>query len=890
MPASVSSFVGRERALDELASLVDGHHLVTLTGSGGCGKTRLAARLLEQIGPSFPGGVVSIDLGPLTDERAVPTAVAEVLGIRDAGGAALDLIARSLGTTRTLVVLDTCEHVIGAVAELADAVVRSCPQVRIMATSREPLGVEGEITYRVPSLPVPGEDAADVCAVDSVRLFVDRARAVRPNFALDAASAEVVAAICRRLDGVPLAIELAAARTRMMTVEQILAGLDDRFRLLTGGSRTALPRQRTLQASVEWSVALLTDVERAVFRRLAVFPGSFALDAAEAVVAGDGVDRMIILDVLGSLVDRSLVQATGDGRFRLLETLRHFAQGTLAVDGDEARGVRDRLLAFVRDEVGVRAASLWGPDAFGVLGELAADLDSIMAAITWAEQTDRWEDVAFIATDLSQFWRLRGRLPEGRAILERALDNALPTPLDAVAAAVVGEIAFAQWDLGSARTWAERALASAGADPQLEARARLALGLVAAWTDEGDAVSDLARAQELAREHDLASLHAIALYGLAMIPFARGDLAACLELLHAALDEARACHDVDMTLNALWNLYLTVAHTGDDALGRAVIDEGLSLADRLGDRTRRAVFTGFGADIAIRTGMFDEAAALLAETDALAAVSVSPLPQMGSIGIRGLLARATGDASQAAERFAEAGAIFGAVHARLPGAYLSALAAESACALGDAARANELAETAAGLAAGDPFPAVFFARAHAERLRGDLDRAEDAVQEGLALAWTAGYAVIGLDLIELLGCLLVEQGSTSEGARLLGAADAARDARGWARPAIVDAFRPSAIDHDAYEEGRHMSEADAVAYARRGRGERKRPAFGWGSLTPMELQVVELVAEGLSNAAICERLFISLGTVKTHLTHVYAKLGLNSRVQLARAFADRRAG
>ena len=341
LPSSVSSFVGRAHELAEVAELLAAHRLVTLTGPGGCGKTRLALETAADAAADRSGGVWLVELSGLADPDLLADSLLRAVDVGEAPGvAALDRVAEYLRDRRALILFDTCEHLIDAAAVVAERLLAGCPHLAVLATSREPLGVGGETTWRVPPL----------CLDDAVGLFVERARQSRPNFSLDAANTETVAGVCRRLDGIPLAIELAAARVRALSVERILAGLGDRFRLLAGGSRTALPRQQTLQASMEWSHDLLSAREQVALRRLSVFAGSFDLDATEAVIAGGDIAEVEVLDLLVALVTKSLVQADedagGEVRYRLLDTIRHFGRDRL-VDAGEIDEVRDRHLGWL---------------------------------------------------------------------------------------------------------------------------------------------------------------------------------------------------------------------------------------------------------------------------------------------------------------------------------------------------------------------------------------------------------------------------------------------------------------------------------------------------------------------------------------------------------------
>jgi len=291
--------------------------MVTLLGTGGCGKTRLSLQVVARATDRFPDGIWFVELAPTEDPDLVPQSVGAVMGVREQRGRAMvETLEAALTNRAALLVLDNCEHVVGAAATLASALLAKCPTLTVLATSREQLGVPGEVTFTVPSLSVPGErepvESEALAAFEAVELFVERAVRARPGFVLTSENAQAVARICQRLDGIPLALELAAARTRVLSPEQICDGLADRFRLLTSGARTVLPRQQTLRASVDWSFALLREEERVALRRMSVFAGGFDLDAAERVVADATIAPSDVLDLLASLVDKSLV-LTGDG-------------------------------------------------------------------------------------------------------------------------------------------------------------------------------------------------------------------------------------------------------------------------------------------------------------------------------------------------------------------------------------------------------------------------------------------------------------------------------------------------------------------------------------------------------------------------------------------------
>ncbi|MFB4308768.1 BTAD domain-containing putative transcriptional regulator [Actinomadura sp. GTD37] len=419
LPARLTSFIGRDADLDRVGGLLARARLVTLTGPGGSGKTRLSLEAAERT----PDDAWLVGLAPVTDPGEVPAAVVTALGLREMtliGGPApapnpVDRLVSALSGRRLLLLLDNCEHLLDAAARLAGALLENCPGVRILATSREPLGITGESLWPVEPLEPPPESAGpeEAAAYPAVRLFADRAAAVSPGFAVTAGNVAHVVRTCRALDGMPLAIELAAARLRAMTPAQIAVRLDDRFRLLTAGSRTAMPRHRALRAAVEWSWDLLEEPERTLWRRLAVFPGGATADAAEAVCAGPGLDRADVLDVLAALVDKSLLTVAGpEPRYRMLETIRAYGLERLAGSGDEAATRRAHAEYFVRlaEEAEphlCRAGQLpW-------LRRLTAELDNTSAALRWAISAgDAPLGVRFCAA-LGWYWFLTGRLGDG---------------------------------------------------------------------------------------------------------------------------------------------------------------------------------------------------------------------------------------------------------------------------------------------------------------------------------------------------------------------------------------------------------------------------------------------------------------------------------------------
>jgi non-specific serine/threonine protein kinase len=621
LPLPRTSFVGRE---DEVAALTRrltpagaGPRLVTLTGAGGCGKTRLAlelaAGLRDSAGPPdggpYPDGVWLVDLAPLADGALVPTAaLAAVGGHEGPGRPPLAALVAHLRPRAVLLVLDNCEHLLDACARLADALLGACPRVRLLATSREPLSVAGEVAWPVPPLPVPARlapgtaapapppDTAALKRYAGVRLFADRATAARPAFALDAGNAAAVAEVCRRLDGLPLALELAAARVRVLPPRQLLVRLDDRFRLLTGGGRTAPPRQQTLRATVEWSYALLDDAERQLFGRLAVFAGGFSLEAAEAVgtAPGDGLEPAGVLDQLTRLVDQSLVvaEAAADGtaRFRLLETLRQYAQERLAAGGGSA-AARDRHAAYYLALAEASRPPFAEHHDRAWLARLEREHDNLRAALAWTQPgggaPGEPETGPRLAGALWRFWWQRGHFAEGLGWLERMLRVPAGPAVRATALGGAGVLAFFHGDLtrAAAHYEASLALARASGDRRHAGWTLHRLGRV---TQE---LGDSARAAALGEE-SVAVLRELgeplgliaALIGAGITAQLRGDAARAAALCGEAVAMVRDGGDRKSLATALRVVGSAAGDRGDGAGATTRLDEALGLFRGLEDR------------------------------------------------------------------------------------------------------------------------------------------------------------------------------------------------------------------------------------------------------------------------------------------------------------------
>jgi predicted ATPase/class 3 adenylate cyclase/DNA-binding CsgD family transcriptional regulator len=885
LPGQLTSFVGRQAQMADLREIVTGNRLVTLTGAGGAGKTRLAVEVASALSSEFSDGVWYVDLAPITNPAVAAVTIARTLGLPDQPGrSTADLLVRFFRERKALLLLDNCEHLLDACVSLADELFNGCRQLNILATSREPLGLPGELSWRVPSLSLADE---------AIELFVDRARRVRSDFVVNEGNSALVEEICRRLDGMPLAIELAAARARALSLRQIVDSLHDRFRLLTGGARTAVRRQQTLRASVDWSHALLTEPEQVLFRRLAVFAGGFDLDAALAVGASSAVESYQILDQLSLLVDKSLVVAddTQDGmRYRLLETVRQYAQEKL-VESSEPDEVRTRH----RDHYIAMAAEL---ESLGhahdeqLLAWAQTETDNLRAAFAWSRENSDLELALQLILSLRPLWLRGGRAQEALAGLAAVLadeDHSRIAPSVWAGAVAYQSILAGFMGVPTELGRVEEALTVARQldDPTVIAQALRACGMHAIY-DHKVAERYFAEAIELARRTgDQWSLCQIFSYQATAAVLA-GEPTAAVAAGEAGRDLADALGDRFFSRNNRVWLACALMYQGDIAraseVARSVVDEAEADAD-----LTTALF-GQVACCGILAFGGNEAAAQTAAESALAtSESMGGISQDTVSAGFAYAALAAGDAV-AARRAAEE-AVGHTIALRE--IFLKSLnpIAEAELACGDLTAARRSADATIALVPGWYRMNNLTVRAFVGLAQGEPEQAERDAHDALVVAArTGGFARVA-DTVECLARLAADEGDHPYAARLLGAADAMRRRMGHARfpmyeadyEAVVTKAR-DALGHKSFDaawtEGAALSTEEAIAYARRGRGERKRPASGWGSLTPMEQDVVRLVREGLGNKDIGTRLFISPRTVQTHLTHVYAKLGITSRVQL----------
>ena len=903
LPMPLSSFVGRERELDELRSLLqEGKRLVTLVGIGGIGKTRLALELGFSARDLGWADVYFVELAALADPGLVAGAVLESVG---AGSSRSPLRAavEHLREAHALVVLDCCEHVLGAARAAAEVLVRRCPFVTVLATSRSPLDADGELVWPVPSLSVQKRArAGETAASDAARLFADRASHAQPRLDLGEDAAAAFEAIVRRVDGIPLAIELAAARIRVLSAAEIADGLDDQLRLLGGGHRSD-PRHQTIRASLDWSHDLLTDSERRLFARLSVFSGGFDLEGATAVGAGDGIGVGQILDQIEGLVDKSLLaveRRAASTRFRMLDFVRQYAAERLAAAG-EGDLLAGRHRAYFRALAERADRELWALAPAG-RGRLDDESPNLRAAVD--DGCNRAPDDALaMAGALGLYWRVRGRLAEGVAMTEQSLAvaSAEASPLRALALAKLSVLSFWLGDFTRTQSAATSALEMGAATGDTRSQA-LALSRLGALVILGDsAVGDpiLMRAAELARAAGDQVALCDALGSLAISYFCQDDARAMRGPLEETLRVAEAIGYEDDIRWCLWCLAHAAFSAGDLAGARAHGERALAMMPGQ-DRLSRYCAVEILCLVDASRGATDVARER-AEADL--GQSRQERLRLGTgvlMHALGVAALAESDLDQAAQWATslyeqESEVRYLAWHAQ-------EILVAVALARGDSARAKIGVERL--LAAAEPLrnrraqAIAHLGLARALLLDGDDQRAETIAHDALKVLADRGWRPAVIDALDVLAEIALFKRQYERAVRLGAAARMQRSVLGLAAlpPARQRAERQlaaagMALSADglasASQDGAGLSLDEAVAYAQRGRGEHATAAHGWASLSPVERQVVDLASHGLNNPNIARELFISRNTVKAHLSHAYAKLGVTNRIELARLAARR---
>ncbi len=720
LPAATTSFIGREKERAEIKSLVEKNRLVTLAGAGGIGKTRLSLETVHPLLHAFPDGVWFIELAPLSDPALVPQTMVSTLGLIDqAGRSALDILTDFLPTKRALLILDNCEHLIQTCAQLAETLLRTCPDLHMLTTSREALGVPGEITFSVPALSVPEFEQSFVIETltkyEAVQLFIERARTALPGFVLTQNNVRAVTQVCHQLDGIPLALELAAARIKMMSLEEIASHLNDRFHLLTGGARTALPRHQTLQAMIDWSHDLLSDPERILLRRLSVFAGGWSLEAAESICQGEGIDAGEILDLLTQLLNKSLLiterEQGRETRYHMLETIRQYAREKLWAAGEGAM-MRQQHLAYFLDLAERAEPNLRAFDMAIWLDRLETEHDNISLAMEWALESDVEAELR-LASALWWFWHIRDHKSEGTEWLERALSietmESGDQPLTAGRAMIRGKALYVAgflrlmfWETDKAKMLSEESLALfqelgpegkrgmayalwnlgvvAGQQPDLRQMKELMQESLALFHEVGDKFgiaqsishdaatelgdSDYERARALAEECLVLRKEigdkdgiAISLIDLGYLASQQGDYKQAVTLCEAGLTLFRE-------LGNKWGIYMALVHLGLAAQGRGrygqattVLEEALAFAQDSGNKFLSARGLRHLGEVAAAQGDYKEAEMRYEEEVAIGR-QIGNTGQIAA-GIRGMgkVAWAQGEYGQATQKFEEALAV-----------------------------------------------------------------------------------------------------------------------------------------------------------------------------------------------------------------------------------------
>jgi predicted ATPase/class 3 adenylate cyclase len=611
LPLQATSFIGRERERAEILSLLGTARLVTLLGAGGIGKTRLSLAVAAELLELYPDGVWLVELASLSDPRLVPQAVASVVGVKEEPGRpVLDALTKFVADRQLILVLDNCEHLIHACAELADRLLRSGPKLRILASSREALRIAAESAYPLPALATPdsSRDVAldELARNEAVRLFVDRALAARPAFALTRHNAPAVTQICRQLDGIPMAIELAAARIRALSVENIAARLTDRFRLLTSGNRTALPRQQTLRALIDWSFELLTPGERTLLRRLGVFAGGFTLEAAEAVGAGGEIAEGEVLELLTALVEKSLVAFADDvGRYRLLETVRQYAQERLDESGEVAATRARHLFHYLDLAEGARAG-LSGREQAAWLARLDPEHENLLAAHAWCDRAERGGELGLRLVDGAQpYWIRRGVLELGHRAIAEALNRPGADVRNVVRCKALFAAGWTTYYMGryaDAAAYLDECLAIAReiGDTAMVARVLQPLGMASLGQGESaKARRHLEEAVQLARESGNTRQIAVAQNALAQLLRVEGRLDEAEPLYANVLELMRELGDRESVAYVLLNLAMASIEQRRAERVDAMLLEALAIAEEIGSMPARQsvleVAAGLGA-------------------------------------------------------------------------------------------------------------------------------------------------------------------------------------------------------------------------------------------------------------------------------------------------------
>jgi predicted ATPase/DNA-binding CsgD family transcriptional regulator len=905
LPGQLTTFVGRQGTIAAVGRRLMEDRLVSLVGPGGCGKTRLAIEVGRQTQSSRPHGVFFVDLSGLSDPALVPGSVAHTVGLRDAGpDDPIEALVAHLAERDLLVLLDNCEHLLDAAAKVADLLARGCPRLWVLATSRHVLGLTGEVVVSVAGLElpdqVPGQGAPALVGSEAGQLFIDRAKRAHAGFCLDDKGVAAVSEICERLDGIPLALELAAARTRFMSVERIAQGLSDRFRLLAGSARAGPERHRTLLASIEWSCGLLSHKERRLLCRLSVFASGFTLAAAEHICGGGEVGPEEVLELVSALVDKSLVQVDLHlDRFRLHETMRAYTAAALDADG-EADIFRDRHLDYFTEQAATLEPNTWTAEVASVVANLEPELGNLRAALDWSIESKQFNAGAALLGALGHFLYIMGLRSETWARCERLLACELSNPARAEVLFWAHNFSY-YLDPSSTLRLAEEltALGRAAGNGGWVARGLGGIGFVQMRAQPEAAVATYEEAIPLARATGQRSEVVI---GWCHKAYALVEL--------GRLKEALACSEqavaAGQEMGWLWgttfawqvNAWASLS-IGDMARALECANAELQFGNQLGD----PMFIGFAehllGEVARLRGDFGTAKEALARGRAVCEASGGHTDLPIFDAALAIVQLSLGQFDRAYEQLDAATVKWEALGFSGPG--WRALLAEVAVKRGDLAAARQHLACSSKQLAGEADakrPLTLRAAARLARAEGLPQKALGLACQALESSFSSGALLTVIELLELVAVAFSDLGEHIEAARLLGAAERQRELTGYVRPgpdeaelAPVRAGIAIALGGDGAErarmEGRGVSVEESVSYAARSRAPHRRAVSGWDSLTPTEHQVASLVYKRLTNAEIADRLFVSPVTVKSHLSRVFVKLGVSNRRQLAAAIAGR---
>jgi predicted ATPase/DNA-binding CsgD family transcriptional regulator len=899
LPSPPTRFIGRQDTITTLLEGLARDHLVTIVGPGGCGKTRVALEVGLRASGGFHDGAFFVDLSGISDRRLVPGTVSQALGLpQPPTGTSAEVLARQLVEREILLLLDNCEHLVDACSQLVETLVNGCPRLRLIATSREPLQVSGEAVMAIEGLKLSGQTSTESASREELSeaavLFIDRARRARADFFTSDSDQIVIAEICARLDGIPLALELAGARANMMSVQAIAEGLSDRFALLSGKSRSGPPRHKSLLASIEWSWGLLNDEEQSVLRRLSVFAAGFTLPAAEAICSGNGVERQQVLGLLTSLVDKSLVHAQPSvDRFRLHETMRAYSSSALEERGEVA-AIRDRHLDYFSTLAVAIKPSTWSEQNSAALRVFETDSDNFRAALDWSVNSKQFNAGAEAMGALAHFFYQLGLRSEALERCGRLLQGELE---DLKRADIQYWASLYAWHLDPATSErlaaAVTALGHALGDDLTLARGLIAVARLQMLTDPESCIKTLDEALPLALRTGQGNLVVVGYCFKASALMSCGQPA---EALAASEEALRAGKELG------WPWGSTFARCGvaQAAVRLGSMDRALTEASIVSEAATAPsdpLFTVLSELVRGMVFMYRGQAGAGEAFDRAAVVAEASFDWANLAGVKtcqGHLEARYGNLDKAYRMLEKAEAEAAFLTGR-PNPTTNALLADVAVWRTDMNAARRHVGVCVGQRRAEVGPgAVASLRAAARIARSDGDPLASLglATTGLEAAFNAGARLEAVELLELCGIAFSDRGRALEAARLLGAAAAQRQSIGYLRGApaekelsLVTARLEATLGlsefEGAFTAGGALSFAEAVNYARRRRGHRDRPVLGWASLSPAERAVALLVGERLTNREIAARLVVSTATVKTHLTRVFIKLGVANRHELA---------